>query len=602
MLLGIINRSLGMHEESLKYCLNTLKYGANARAYNNIADIYLYVGDYVEAQVYLNRALAMLNSITNKSHIEELLLNTVYTNLSETDLKMGNIEECKKSAEKSIEIALKLDDKFTLAYSYSLLGNAAQYQKNYVVAIEYFNNAHQQYSSWDAYSQNRVFDYIEENIQFTADCLSKWGKYEDSINQLASLNELIRSDYELMINNYEGLNQHKNAYKYFELYRIFLKKDGKKQRQNQLEHFKSKVKVFETEKKANNYELLYTHTKSISDIGRDIIAAEKLDDVLISLHAHIDEIMKFNSLALAKVDDDSIAYNWVIENNKRIDSFVVERKSKNSFSSWVVRNKKAILLNDTLTLDELKKYKENTDTFVYGQPMDSMIICPIIYKNIVYGVINIQSSESYTYSVSNLEVIKMLASFIAIAMKNWSDTKSLKSANEQLECLSKTDALTGISNRHVLSEIVENLFKATKEDNNIISVVMIDIDHFKEYNDTYGHSDGDQCIIMIANALRTYLDIDGNLLFRYGGDEFVAIMPYISTEAVHLTLVKAKKSIEALRIPNKKSKVSQFVTCSFGYTTVQRGQVDYQRAFYLADEALYIAKANGKNYIATKKE
>jgi len=600
MFMGIISRSMGMYEEALKHCLNSLKYGASARAYNNIADIYLYVGDYNEAQIYLKKALDILKKSNSRSKLEDLLLNTVYTNLSEAELKMGNIEESKQSAKKCIEIALESDDKFTLSYGYSLLGIAAQHQKKYKLAIEYFNKAHQQYLSCDPHSQNKVFDYIDENVRFTADCFSEWGKYNESIKQLEYLKEFIRSDYELMITNYEGLNQRENAYKYYELYRTFLKKDEEIQRQNRLEHFKSKVKVFETEKKANDYELLYTHTKSIADIGKDIIAAEKLDDVLIALHVHIDKIMKFNSLALAKVDDTSIRYNWVIENNEQIDSFIVDRDNKNSFSSWVVRNKQAIRLNDALTKDELKKYKEEADAFVHGYAMDSMIICPIIYKNKVYGVINIQSSESYTYSESNLEVIKMLASFIAIAMKNWSDTKSLKLANEKLELLSKTDALTGISNRHVLSEIVEDLFKVTKEDNNVISVVMIDIDHFKEYNDTYGHIAGDQCVIKIADALKTHLDVDGNLLFRYGGDEFVAIMPYISAGDVQLTLSNVKKTIETLKIKNKRSTASEFVTCSYGYTTVQRGQIEYQKAFYLADEALYMAKASGKNCIAFK--
>ena len=249
----------------------------------------------------------------------------------------------------------------------------------------------------------------------------------------------------------------------------------------------------------------------------------------------------------------------------------------------------------------MKKYKEEADTFVHGDAMDSMIICPIIYKNKVYGVINIQSSESYTYSESNLEVVKMLASFVAIAMKNWLDTKALKMANEKLKCLSNTDELTGISNRHLLSEKVDDLFKEKTDDNNMISVVMIDIDHFKEYNDTYGHNEGDRCIIRIVEVLKMYLDINENLLFRYGGDEFVAIIPYFSVEDVRLVLDKTKKSIEALKIENKQSKISEFVTCSFGYTTVQRGQVEYQKSFYLADEALYIAKANGKNRIVFKK-
>jgi diguanylate cyclase (GGDEF)-like protein len=173
--------------------------------------------------------------------------------------------------------------------------------------------------------------------------------------------------------------------------------------------------------------------------------------------------------------------------------------------------------------------------------------------------------------------------------------------NEKLEQLSKTDALTGISNRHVLSEIVEDIFRADSTENKKISVVMIDIDHFKEYNDTYGHIDGDRCIVKIVDALREKLDQESNRLFRYGGDEFVALVPFIESNAVQEMLESIRGEIEGLMIENKRSKVSDYVTCSFGYTTFTKGQGEYQRAFYLADEALYMAKANGKNCVAYKK-
>jgi len=308
--------------------------------------------------------------------------------------------------------------------------------------------------------------------------------------------------------------------------------------------------------------------------------------------------MGFNSLALGMIGDGLIEYKWVLEDNKRLEPFFVKVKNMNSFSSWVVRNKSAIRLNDMLTPEELKKYKEVPDIKWYGNKMDSMLIVPIQYKDEVLGIINLQSKEQYNYTEYDLEVITMLASFIGVAMKNWQGTYELREANEKLEELSKTDALTGISNRHILSEIVEDLFRGDVHKEEYISVVMIDIDHFKEYNDTYGHIDGDRCIISIVDVLRDYLDTGINRMFRYGGDEFVAIIPYLTSDEIEIKLEKARKSIEDLKIPNRKSKVSDFVTCSFGYTIVQKGKKDYQRAFYLADEALYQAKANGKNTIA----
>ncbi|MBN2796123.1 MAG: diguanylate cyclase [Clostridia bacterium] len=599
MFKGVILRSIGSHDEALMNYISTLKYGENPRAYNNIADIYLMIGDYEEAKVFLKRAMDALSQHKELSTINERLLNIVYTNMSEAELKSNNIEAGIESAKKCIEMAVGLREVYTEAFGYALLGTAYLMLEDYEVAISHFDHSMRLYDSCDPLQQNRVFDYIEDNIFQIAKCYYQWGKYEDALIYLDKLMNKGEDQRELEIQIYEALENEEKINEAYRSYFKYSRQINAIRNKRTIDHYRTKVKIYETEKKANDYEILYNHTKSVSKIGRDIIAAEKLDDVLYSLYSHIDGIMNFNSLALAVVDDESIIYNWVMENNKRMDTFVVDVKNKNSFSSWVVRNKKAIRLNDALTTSELKKYKEDADVAFYGEIMGSMILSPIIYDNKVYGIINVQSHASNVYSEYDLEVINMLSAFIAIAMKNWQNTALLREANEKLEHLSKTDALTGISNRHFLSEIVENLFKYN-DSTETISVIMIDIDHFKEYNDTYGHIDGDRCLIKIVDVLSSYLNENGSQLFRYGGDEFAAIIPKLNHEEVYDLLMKTRAQVEDLKIPNKNSSVSDYVTCTFGFTTVTKGEVGYQRVFYVADEALYAAKANGKNQIIYK--
>jgi diguanylate cyclase (GGDEF)-like protein len=598
--LGVVYRSLGHLEDALIHYLNALKYSNSPRVYNNIADIYLLIGDFEEAKTYLKRAENILSNQKELSIFDERLFMIILSNMSEADIKAGHFEDGILNARKSLEMASKVNDVFTEAYGQLLLGCAYMEKEDFHAAITHLERSYDIYLSCDPYSQNRVFDYIEDNKRTVAECYSRWGKYEDSNDRLFLIENWTAKDYELLIKNYRQIGNHEEAYNYAIEFLEYRHKEEEKAISSKVDHFKSKIQVFETEKKANDYEVLYTHTKSVSNIGKEIISAEKLDDVLHALEAHIDKIMAFNSLALAKVEGDSINYKWVLENHERTEGFKVQVDSQNSFSSWVVRNKKSIRLNDALTGEELKKYKAGS-TMVYGHAMDSMVLCPIMYKDEVFGLINVQSSERYTYTEADLEVIKMLSSFVGIAMKNWDDTRQLKLMNEKLEQLSKTDALTGISNRHVLSEIVEDIFRADSTENKKISVVMIDIDHFKEYNDTYGHIDGDRCIVKIVDALREKLDQESNRLFRYGGDEFVALVPFIESNAVQEMLESIRGEIEGLMIENKRSKVSDYVTCSFGYTTFTKGQGEYQRAFYLADEALYMAKANGKNCVAYKK-
>ncbi|MBI9012683.1 MAG: diguanylate cyclase [Clostridiales bacterium] len=595
MFLGIHYRMKNQFDDAFRAYIGALKISPTARCYNNLADLYILIGALDEAQEFLSKALHLLESKEVLSEFEQRLLNIVYTNQSEVELLQGNLELAKSSGLSILEYSKENGDIFNQGYGLTVLGNICLIKKEYESAMNYLNEADLLYKSCDESSQRQVEAYIGEVLILQSKCLYEWGKYEESIDKI---NQLLLKDkhyYEYLIKNYEALDKKDEAYKIYQEFMTYIVTEEENKKAEQKENFKTTVEIYETEKKAHEYELLYSNTKSIGEIGRQIISADKLDHVLNAIHSHIDKIMDFNALALGVIEDGVIHFNWMFENNERLEPYETLVENKNSMSGWVARNKKAIRLNDALTRDELKKYKETPDMNWHGDTMDSMIVAPIMVKNEILGIISVQSSDKFQYSEYDLEVINTLASFIGVAMKNWQSKQALKEMNEKLEELSKTDALTGVSNRHILSEIVEDIFKKDLHDDHKISVVMIDIDHFKEYNDTYGHIDGDRCIIEIVNQLRVKLDTDGNRLFRYGGDEFAAIVPFMEEQLVFKMLEGIRSEIEALKIPNKKSKVSDFVTCSFGFTTVKKGEKNYQKAFYLADEALYKAKAKGKN-------
>jgi len=595
--LGIHYRMNNQYEEAFKHYISAVKAMPTARAYNNLADLYLLIGAHVEAKEFLNKALKIFEDQDELDDYDQSVLNTLYTNQTEADMMAGYYKEAIESAKALLVSSNDINDIMGEGYGLILLGTAHYELNKFDEALEHLQHAEEIFLSGGSASRNQVKGYLEEVLFLEAKCMHAQGRYKESIQKLDLIEVERNRNFELKISNYEALNLRDAAYEVYQAFMIFLKDEESSRKLRQKDNFKTTVAIYETEKKASEYELLYDHTKSISEIGRQIIAAEKLDDVLQAIYSHIDKIMDFNAIAIGKTDDKNINYNWVIDNNKRLEPYKVEIANKNSFSAWVVRNKKNIRINDALTLEEVKKYKETAEINWYGGEMDSMILVPIMFKTQVMGVISVQCNDKFKYNEYDLEVIVMLSSFIGLAMKNWQDTTSLRLANEKLEELSKTDALTGVSNRHILSEIVEDLFIFDPLNVHDISVVMIDIDHFKEYNDTYGHIEGDRCIIEIVNEMRKTLDVGDNRMFRYGGDEFVAIIPYLKYKDIQSLLDKVRQSIESLKIPNKKSKVSEYVTCSFGFTTVKKGESDYQKAFYMADEALYLAKSRGKNCI-----
>lgn len=176
-------------------------------------------------------------------------------------------------------------------------------------------------------------------------------------------------------------------------------------------------------------------------------------------------------------------------------------------------------------------------------------------------------------------------------------TEKLRHANEKLSELSRTDALTGIPNRRRFDEALVSEWMRGIRFGNPLSVVMVDIDRFKPYNDTFGHPAGDRCLIEIAAVLQTSARRAGDLVARYGGEEFVMLLPATAAADAVIVAERARSRIEGLRIPHPDGP-APFVTASFGVAAfVPEKAGDPARVVALADEALYRAKGGGRNRV-----
>lgn len=125
--------------------------------------------------------------------------------------------------------------------------------------------------------------------------------------------------------------------------------------------------------------------------------------------------------------------------------------------------------------------------------------------------------------------------------------------------------------------------------------MMIDIDYFKQYNDTYGHVKGDKCLIEVSRIIKRNLEGTDYDLYRYGGDEFFAIILHSDKNSVKTILEKLKKDIQKQKIENINSKASKFVTLSIGVAMLYNPVASYTEVFSKSDEALYDVKENGRN-------
>jgi len=158
------------------------------------------------------------------------------------------------------------------------------------------------------------------------------------------------------------------------------------------------------------------------------------------------------------------------------------------------------------------------------------------------------------------------------------------------------DQLTGIYNRRYLSGSLKKYIKSMSRSNGKLSLLLIDIDFFKSYNDTYGHDAGDSCLKTVANALAECATREQDFVARYGGEEFVAVLPNTAEDGAGVIAQRMLKKIYECLIPHEKSDMYEYVTVSIGGTTgAAKHHYDDRDFIKRADEALYESKHGGRN-------
>ena len=175
-------------------------------------------------------------------------------------------------------------------------------------------------------------------------------------------------------------------------------------------------------------------------------------------------------------------------------------------------------------------------------------------------------------------------------------SKKVYVQKKQLERLSLSDALTGIPNRRAFDIKLINEISLIKRTNYSMSILMIDVDFFKLYNDYYGHQMGDDCLQKIGKSLKSIAKRDLDLVARYGGEEFVCILSNCSEKNAKRVAQNILEKIQALKILHQKSDCSKYISVSIGLTTVCKNDNLLSKVIIeKADKSLYKAKQLGRN-------
>jgi diguanylate cyclase (GGDEF)-like protein/PAS domain S-box-containing protein len=177
------------------------------------------------------------------------------------------------------------------------------------------------------------------------------------------------------------------------------------------------------------------------------------------------------------------------------------------------------------------------------------------------------------------------------------DEEELQRAFHMVEALAGADGLTGIANRRRFDEVLDREWRRAQRDRSPCSLLLIDVDHFKNYNDIYGHIAGDKCLRRAAETTAQVLHRPADLLARYGGEEFAVILPDTESDGAMNIAEQIRRAVENLRIPNE-GNPHGVVTFSIGCSTqVPELNAEASRLVQAADRALYQAKSQGRNRV-----
>lgn len=304
-------------------------------------------------------------------------------------------------------------------------------------------------------------------------------------------------------------------------------------------------------------------------IFNDVTSRRKAEETISQLAA----IVEFSDDAIIGTNPDGIITSWNYGAKKLY-----------GYSKWEVVNRSVSLLFPPERHDEGPTLRGK---ILRGEVVDHYETVRRKKDGTLVDVALTMSPVKHNDEITGLSVIAR-------------DITERKKAEQLLLHLSTIDDLTGLANRRAFDSFLDEEWRRALRAGYMISLMMIDVDFFKRYNDTYGHLKGDACLKLVAEVLEGVARRPGDKVARFGGEEFVAILPMSDREHAISAAEKIRAEIELLKILHVKSKVNNYVTVSIGVVTeTPRQDESPSDLIRRADEALYKAKNMGRNRVVS---
>lgn len=350
----------------------------------------------------------------------------------------------------------------------------------------------------------------------------------------------------------------------------------------------------------------------MSEVSRTALEATDLQELLVRVNRYIHERFPLELASIVMYDQAREEFVHTTTAGDMVSAPAQRWPANRGIIGRCIRERATQLVPDITTDPE----------YVAIHPrVTSELVVPIRFQDRILGVLNLESAAADVFTPANVLAFEAFADQVAgaihIASVNErladatrqleSKTRALEDANEHLASaietlhrISAQDGLTSLANRRHFDETLALEWRRAARGREPLSLLMLDIDFFKSFNDTAGHQAGDDCLRRVAQMLHESVQRAGDLVARYGGEEFAVLLPDTDAEPARQIALRLRERIEAMNLPHPSAPLGR-VTVSIGLASIVpapdgTGSEDFVR---IADAALYDAKRQGRNCVAS---
>jgi len=558
----------------------------------NLAALYMEIDEYEKAKELLDQIENIPRVYSNTFKV------ACYINQAECCNRLNDQDQAIVFITKALELAEEYTPKMVpnvlkeMAHIYATKGCYDTAEEYFVKSVEMAKAGGDQLYLQDALLYWAELDLVQGRYKET---VNKLQQVEEGIGKANSIRNLSKV-YLTMSKGFKGLGNYEQAYAYLEKHMELEKQMQAIRSAESMEMLNRKRE----EEEGKIYKFLYNQTEALNGVGQNILSYLDKESIFNIVAKEIQDLIQADIIQIGIYNEEKGILNneLSIEKGQRLVKGPMSIL-EDSFWAYSVKNKQDIFIKDTEKeysryIEDFKEYLERIrrkKEYVIETIPYSLIFVPIIMKDKVIGVISTQAYKKNAFNLKDLSTLKTLSSYLGIGLEN-------ARLYMEVEYASKYDVLTKVFNRKELFEeatLMHEQLTESKNANNTLCILMIDVDNFKTTNDVYGHQEGDRVLERVADLIQASIG-EKDRVGRYGGEEFMVGIP---GETLKQCIQKAeiiRKNVEkavitsALGIPIP-------MTVSIGGANLNTKKYTLEQMINYADKELFKAKNSGKNNI-----